>query len=61
MNCIDSFIATHTPHIQILMEVLLTVFHGRACHVTGLYGQMGMLVCCILVHFFPFVRPLQLL
>ncbi len=41
---IDSFVTTHASHVKVLVEVLSTVLHCSTCHVTGLNGQMGMLV-----------------
>ena len=41
---VDSLVTTHTSYVDVLVEVLLAVFHRGTCHMTGLNGQMGVLV-----------------
>ena len=43
-HSVNSLVASHATHVQVLMEVLLSVFHRRACYLRSLNGQMGVLV-----------------
>ena len=59
---IYGLVATHAAHVDILMEILLAVFHGGTRHLRGQDSQTGMFVGCggVLALHLTLVASLQL-